>query len=62
MTEVELLTEQVRLLSAMVEQSLEILANASGTYERDSLYNMNEAYCNLVNELQNQYNKEKNDG
>lgn len=62
MTEVELLTEQVRLLSAMVEQSLEILANASGTYERDSLYNMNEAYCNLVNELQNQYDKEKNDG
>ena len=62
MTEVELLTEQVRLLSAMVEQSLEILANASGTYERDSLYNMNEAYCTLVNEIQNQYNKEKNDG
>jgi len=62
MTEVELLTEQVRLLSAMVEQSLEILANASGTYERENLYNINEAYCTLVNEIQNQYDKEKNDG
>ena len=62
MTEVELLTEQVRLLSVMVEQSLEILANSSGQYERDNLYTMNEVYCNLVNELQNQYDKEKNDG
>jgi len=62
MTEVELLDEKVKLLSAMVERSLEILANSSGQYERDNLYTMNEVYCNLVNELQNQYDKEKNDG
>jgi len=62
MTEIELLEEKVRLLSAMVERSLEILANASESYERENLYTMNEVYCTLVNDIQNQYDKEKNDG
>jgi len=62
MTDIELLEEKIRLLSAMVEQSLEYLANASGDYERNNLYSLNEGYCNLINEVQEQYNREKNDG
>lgn len=46
---IELMDERYRLLSAYVENSLEVIARSSGAYENEALFNINEAYCNLIN-------------